>query len=55
MHIKLDIKNKRLEWYKKRSIFVQYAMQSNSDALAVTPSCERIQITQHELNLIHSL
>ena len=36
MHIKLDIKNERLEWYKKSSIFAKWAIQNNSDALAAT-------------------
>ena len=27
---------KRLEWYKKRSIFVKWIIQNNSDALGAT-------------------
>ena len=36
MHIKFDILNESLEWYKKRSIFAKGAIQNNSDALAAT-------------------
>ena len=36
MHIKFDIKNESLEWYKKRSICAKWAMQNNSEALAAT-------------------
>ena len=34
MHIKFNNSNKRLEWYKKRSLFAKWAIQNNSDALA---------------------
>ena len=36
MHIKFNTQNKRLEWYKKRSLFAKWAIQNNSDALAET-------------------
>ena len=36
MCIKLDILNEILEWYKKRSIFAEWEVQNNSDALAAT-------------------
>ena len=34
MYIKFDIKNEKLEWYKKRTLFAKWAVQNNSDALA---------------------
>ena len=34
MHIKFDIWNERLEWYKKLSMFAKWATQNNPDALA---------------------
>ena len=43
MHIKFDI------WYKKRSIFAQWAIQNNSN------ENENTEITQLELILTHSL
>ena len=36
MHIKFDIQNENLEWYKKRSIFTKWARENNSNALAAT-------------------
>ena len=36
MHIKFDILNKRLESYKKLSIFGKWAMQNNLDELEAT-------------------
>ena len=36
MHIKLDIKNERLEWHKKLSLFAKWAAQNKSDALIAT-------------------
>ena len=34
MHIKFVIKNEKLEWYEKRSLFAKWATQNNSDTLA---------------------
>ena len=34
MYIKFEISNKRLEWYKKRSIFAKWTKQNIPDALA---------------------
>ena len=34
MYIKFDIKNEKLEWYKKRSVFAKCVIQNNSNALA---------------------
>ena len=36
MDIKFSIKNEWLQWYKKRSLFAKWAIQNNSDVLAVT-------------------
>ena len=37
MHTKFVIKNEKLEWYKKRSLFTKWVMQNKSDTLAATP------------------
>ena len=34
MYTKFDIKNENLQWYKIRAIFVKWAIQNNSNALA---------------------
>ena len=34
MDIKFNAENKRLEWYKKRSLYAKWAIQNNLDALA---------------------
>ena len=36
MYVQLYIKNERLEWYKKRSLFSKWAIQNNSDTLEAT-------------------
>ena len=36
MNIKFDIKNEKLDWYKKGSLFAKWAIQNNSDTLAAT-------------------
>ena len=36
MHIKFDVLNERLEWYKKPSIFTKWVIQNNSDSLEAT-------------------
>ena len=36
MHIKFDISNEKLDWYKKLSIFAKWPMQNDSEALAAT-------------------
>ena len=51
MHLKFDIQNERLEWYKKLSIFAKWVMRKNSDALAAT---YKSKITQFEWILSHS-
>ena len=58
MHINFDILNERLEWHKKRLIFAKWAIQNNSDALAITKITQldkKNKITQFELILTHSL
>ena len=36
MYIKIEIKNRRLEWNKNRLISDKWAIQNNSDAFAAT-------------------
>ena len=36
MYIKFDIQSEMLEWHKKHSIFDNWAIQNNLDALAAT-------------------
>ena len=55
MYIKLHIQNKRLKWYKKRSVISKWAIQNNSDALAAKKWSEKIKTTQIVLILTHSL
>ena len=36
MHIKFDISNESLEWYKKGSLFGKWTMQNKWEALEIT-------------------
>ena len=54
MSVKFNILNRRLEWYKTRSIFAKWVMQNNSDALVAT-HIKWKKKTQLELILTHSL
>ena len=56
MHIKFDIENQRLEWYKKRTIFAKWAITKQFGCISSsTHKVKKTKITQLALNLTHSL
>ena len=50
--IKFNIENERLEWYKKHSIFVNWAYLEASAAICIK---WKMKVTELELILTHSL
>ena len=55
MNKKFDIQNENLEWYKKRSIYAKWAIKIVWMHQQQRILSKIMEITQLELNLIHSL